>query len=457
MTETFLDIFDLFRFIIGILVADLIFTLGAAPRKKYFVLRVIGGILIGCVVSLGYMLIEAYYMRGGNFYVFGVVGGIWWALLSFSGIGYLMFCFKIGPSRAMYRVMLGALTQQVCTIIVRYWFVQTLFPEFPQSQPVAYVFITLAVYSAIYLPTYFLAAKFINSDRSLPIEETKRNFIFYAVMMVMVSVVGSLVGGVMDWLLNDIYFYPELATQSVLFRYFCIGVSFLYCSAFLSFGIMSRRVNSLLREKEFIVNVTEEKRRQFEISRQNIEIINRKCHDLKQQIRAMRYATEEERERLFEETNRAIMIYDCGFNTDNEALNILLTEKNLYCIDRKIRLSCTIKTEGVDKLSVIDLYTMLGNAFDNAIEHVDKLSNDEKKTISFTIEQQGGLLCFQIDNYYEGSIIMKNGLPVTSKKDKANHGIGLRSIKLIAEQYGGTIHVKVGEETFSLRIIIPVN
>ncbi|MBO4989978.1 MAG: sensor histidine kinase [Clostridia bacterium] len=453
--DTFLDVFDLFRFMGGTLIADFIFTLGVSRRNKFW-LRAFLGLIVGLFLSLGYLLIAAYYENGGNFYVFGIVGAIWWALMSFSGILYLLFCFKIGPCGALYRALFGSLTQHICTIILRYWFVRTIFPDFPQTHTMAYLLLTVAVYVLIYIPTYFLSTRFINSGKSLPIEESKKNFVLYTATMVILSIVSSLVGGVMDWVLNDLHLYPELAREGILFRYFCIGVSFLYCIAFLIFGIQSRMVDSLRRENAFIMSITEEKGRQYEISRQNIEIINRKCHDLKQQIRALRYASEEEREKLFEETNKAIMIYDCGFHTDNEALNVLLTEKNLYCIDRKIRLSCTIHTEGIEKLNVIDLYTMLGNAIDNAIESVQKHSNPDKKTISLTIEQSGGLLCFQIDNYYEGVINLKNGLPETSKEDKENHGIGIKSIKLIAEKYGGTIQIKAGEEVFSLRIIIPI-
>ena len=172
---------------------------------------------------------------------------------------------------------------------------------------------------------------------------------------------------------------------------------------------------------------------------------------------ALRFAKEEEKNELFSETEKAIMIYDCGINTDNEVLNVLLTEKNLHCLDRDIRLSCNINTQGIDKIKAIDLYTMLGNAIDNAIECVSRLPDADKRTISISIDTQGGLLYLQIDNYYEGKIKLEDGMPVTSKKDRENHGIGLRSIKFIVEKYDGSLHIQKDHGIFSLRIIIPVN
>ncbi len=34
---------------------------------------------------------------------------------------------------------------------------------------------------------------------------------------------------------------------------------------------------------------------------------------------------------------------------------------------------------------------------------------------------------------------MRDGLPVTSKGDSANHGFGVRSMQLTVERYGGTL------------------
>ena len=54
----------------------------------------------------------------------------------------------------------------------------------------------------------------------------------------------------------------------------------------------------------------------------------------------------------------------------------------------------------MDKISLVDLYTLLGNAIDNAIESVDKLPEPDKKTISLTIRDQGKMLFFHICNIF---------------------------------------------------------
>lgn len=454
---TFLDSFDLIRFMAGLLIAEFLFAINSAPKRDHFWLRAIFGFIAGLAFSQIYLLLQWYHMNGGVFFIFGIFGALWWTFLTFVSAFYLRFCFKLGICGALYRVILGTLIQHIATVVVRYWLVRTVFPTLPEDNTVLYVVITVLIYIAIYLPTYFLLVRYIDNESDLSIVENKRNFAMYFIMILILSIISSLCGGVVDWVLIEFKGIIELEGTRVLLQYFCIGVSLLYCVAFLIFNIQFSIVSTLRREKQFQASVIAEKARQYELSKSSIDIINRRCHDLKHQIKALRFAKEEERNALFLETEKAIMIYDSGVNTDNEVLNVLLTEKSLYCLDRNIRLSCNINTQGIDKIQAIDLYTMLGNAIDNAIESVSELKDPDKRTISINIDTQGGLLYFQIENYYEGKIRFKNGMPITSKKDKENHGIGLKSIKFIVEKYNGSLQIKKDNGIFSLRLIFPIN
>ena len=48
------------------------------------------------------------------------------------------------------------------------------------------------------------------------------------------------------------------------------------------------------------------------------------------------------------------------------------------------------------------------------------------------------------------------GLPLTTKKNKADHGYGMKSIRYTAEKYNGTITVQTKNQIFMLQILIPV-
>ncbi len=80
----------------------------------------------------------------------------------------------------------------------------------------------------------------------------------------------------------------------------------------------------------------ERQRQQYQVARQNVQIINKRCHELKVQIADLRKLSPEAvpaGERI-EEAERAARLYDANRNTGNEVLDVVLTEKSLLCESR---------------------------------------------------------------------------------------------------------------------------
>ena len=127
----------------------------------------------------------------------------------------------------------------------------------------------------------------------------------------------------------------------------------------------------------------------------------------------------------------------------------------MACTLHEINLSCNIKIHDIAFMDVLDIYTLLGNALDNAIEAVMKYEK-EKRVISLTIREQGQMLHIFIDNYFEGKLKLKNGYLVTSKADKDYHGFGVRSIRMIAKKYKGDVQISQEKRTFGLQVMIPL-
>ncbi|MGM9592962.1 MAG: ATP-binding protein [Candidatus Onthomonas sp.] len=196
---------------------------------------------------------------------------------------------------------------------------------------------------------------------------------------------------------------------------------------------------------------------QYDLSRRNIDLINRKCHDLKHQIAALRSGcSESSREKSLVEIERAVMLYDGISRTGNEALDTVLTEKSLICQEQQITWTCMADGRRLSFMDPVDLYTLFGNALDNAIEAVSKIQTPEKRIIAVNLFTKGDLLMLQIENYYTGSLQFKNGLPQTTKGNTDDHGFGMQSIRSTAEKYGGSITVHPENEIFLLRILIPL-
>lgn len=210
------------------------------------------------------------------------------------------------------------------------------------------------------------------------------------------------------------------------------------------------------REKEFLVidELLRQSERQRQTSQENRELINRKCHDLKHQISAMRTMGDlSEREQYIAEIERGVMFYNANTKTGNDTLDVVLTEKWLNCERNRILFTYMVDGSDFDFMDKVDIYCLFGNALDNAIEYLRQVEDVEKRVITMSAAHQGDLLSLKIENYCEKDIEFVDGLPATSKKDKAYHGIGLKSIRYIVEKYGGNIVISREGDRFILSIL----
>ena len=67
-----------------------------------------------------------------------------------------------------------------------------------------------------------------------------------------------------------------------------------------------------------------------------------------------------------------------------------------------------------------------------------------------------GIIFIRIENYFEGDPPeFKDGLPVTTHRDKLMHGYGMKSIRMIVQRLGGELKIKAESGLFSLVLVIP--
>ncbi len=211
---------------------------------------------------------------------------------------------------------------------------------------------------------------------------------------------------------------------------------------------------------QFEANVTEEllkiQARQQQLSKESIEIINVKCHDLKRQIAALRLVGDQaEREKAIHELESAAAFYDSIVTTGNEAIDIILMEKLLACKRNGITFSCIADGALLHFISPTDIYILFSNALDNAIESVMK-APPSKRDIVLQIERKGAFVRVLMENYCDDAVTeFADGLPVTSKQDRAYHGYGTKSIRMIAQKYGGFVTMMRDGTRFIVKIAFP--
>lgn len=210
------------------------------------------------------------------------------------------------------------------------------------------------------------------------------------------------------------------------------------------------------RELEAVRGVLQNQYQQYRLSKESIDLINRKYHDLKHQIAVLRSQPDSIlRDAYLDRMEEEIKTYEAQNKTGNQVLDTVLTSKSLYCAQHGIGLTCVADGRLLDFLEVMDLSAVFGNALDNAIESVEKLADPEKRLIHVSVSAQRDFVLIRFENYYEGDLRFSEGLPVTTKKDEDFHGYGLKSIRHVARKYGGTVTIRTEKQWFVLQILLP--
>lgn len=235
----------------------------------------------------------------------------------------------------------------------------------------------------------------------------------------------------------------------VLIQCYCVLILYLQNTLF--------KKSAMKQELDTLNQLWHQQKEQYELSRETIALINHKCHDLKHQIAAIRAITSpEEREKYLREVEDSVQIYDSILKTGNEVLDTVLTEKSLFCAASNIKINCIADGRRMHILDPVDLYTVFGNAIDNAIESVKQLENQEMRMIDVLVYVRKQFLLIHIMNPIGRRLKFDGDLPVTTKAKNGYHGFGLKSIRHTVEKYNGFMKIDMEENIFSLKILIPL-
>ena len=227
------------------------------------------------------------------------------------------------------------------------------------------------------------------------------------------------------------------------------------CSVFILISQFALLVQRNLEDELKIINQLRWKDQdQYQIASETIDQINQKCHDMRHQIRTIGRSVRVTPEALAE-MEQAIDIYDSMVRTGCRALDIILTEKSLYCQKNNIAIHCIADGQKLSFLQDVDIYSLFGNLLDNAI-HAVQVLEEEQRMISLTIKPHGELLSVNSCNRYMGEIVMRNGVPVTNG-DPRHHGFGTKSIVAIVHKYGGTISFQAKDGVFNLNMLFSLS
>lgn len=421
-------------YMVQILSACMVFMIPAAKKREHFAARTGMAALI--------LISGAYGLSNLQNDEFSVLSLLYWAVYILAAVAFVWNGLEYSLMQAVYLGICSCGMQHIAFDV--YMIYQLMSGgQYPMPDVKGSV-VSIVIYVVVYVFFYhFFAKRFAVHDKVV----VRKDAVFPITTMILLVWVISILE------LSSLEGFEAGVYNHIIYRI----IDGLCCLYVLWVQINQREKMALQRELDGINAAARLQSRQYEITSETIDSINRKCHDLKHQIHALREATnEQEKSDYLDELENDIMIYDVALMTGNKALDTVLMEKGLFCKNHNIQWSCMVDGTKLDFMKLEDIYAIFGNALDNAVTAVLELKDTEQRVISVKILEQSSLLMIQIQNYYSQSLEFEDGLPVTTKKNKRDHGFGMKSIRHTAEKYNGIVTVQAKNQIFMLQILIPV-
>lgn len=413
-------------------------------KRNYFYVRLISGILISLALTIWIEII--YTLITSQDFIYNEPHGledsifkfIYYLLIYISTVFVMFASFKAKFTTILFYSAGGYALQHISSKIL---ILITLIPGYPNNKDyilclnlVVDVLVTTLMYTLSYFIFIKRAIKNINEVKNL-------NLKVYLSIIVIIICIG------LSRITTD---NPSRNLLSILSESLYAIIS---CILVLTMLLDISEKDKIVEDNRIMLELLRKEKEQYKLSKENIAIMNIKYHDLKHIVNSIKKdGLSEEKLKSIEQ---AINVYDSNLKTGNDVVDIILTEKQLLCKDKNILFTSVINGKDISFMDSSDAYSLFGNALNNAIESVSKISDPSKRVITLNMSEIANMLSIHIENYFIGTIEFKNGLPVT-KGDKNYHGFGMKSIELIVKQYHGELSASTKEDIFTLDIIIPI-
>ena len=128
-------------------------------------------------------------------------------------------------------------------------------------------------------------------------------------------------------------------------------------------------------------------------------------------------------------------------------INYLVEEEGKDLLDVNVKVTVPESIE----INKYKLNIILGNLLQNAIEAAKASKN---KYLSLNVRYDRNILIIEIENSYSNDIVFQKEDLISTKKDKDQHGIGLRNVKRIVKEQNGVIDIKTENERFIVKVML---
>lgn len=357
----------------------------------------------------------------------------------------LLLCFKIKLHIAIFHSVLLSVLMNLSEMIVIY--VSSAIENFSSFYHLQNfkVFISLTIISKfLYYVFTRLSSSIIRKD------ESNRGMQWLLFIMPFSSVFCTLLIHYLTGFIND---------NRTVYSLCLVSVILLFAANIIIFQIYSKssKTAAELYELKAIEQKQEIDNTYMNIIEENNNELKLFCHDIKNHLQQISDLSDDPK--IKEYVNNlygTVNEYSYTGMSDNKVLDIIISKYNSLCQSKKIKISFDTKTANLDFMEDIDLANVMNNLLDNAVEAAEKSS---EKRISVSVYSKNSTMqIIKITNSSDTAPKVSGHRLLTSKKNKALHGIGLTSVKNTLKEYDAVLDWTYNniEKTFETMILFSV-
>lgn len=287
----------------------------------------------------------------------------------------------------------------------------------------AYIFVIVSS-KLIYSSVIMAIKKFFAEKKT---KETKDNFFWILFLLPLTSLVTVLLFSYIS------YDYNVSDVSSIFISTVSILLLFADIIVFIIYERAQKNYDELYDIKT--INFQQElDKKYFEVIEQTNDEIKHFSHDIKNHLLQIRYIDDiEEMHKYLDRLISDVENISYVGISDNKMLNLIISKYISICEKKGIRFAPSVKLANLSYINDVDLSTLLNNLLDNSVEAAEKAENSQ-------IE----LYVFSKNSRYDGIIIRNTCINppqtvgkklITSKAEKAYHGLGLNIVKKIIKKY----------------------
>lgn len=235
-----------------------------------------------------------------------------------------------------------------------------------------------------------------------------------------------------------------------LVQFYCVTLLYVQTELF--------KKSEMKKEMAAVNAMLYRRKQQYDLARQNVQLINRRCHELKRLVGELEKngGVSEKSTAVLRQVEEAANIYDAVVKTGNDVLDTVLTDKSLLCESRGIKISCVADGPALSFMEAIDVYTVFNNILDMSMDNVTNFADKEKRSIDILIYRRQKFLIINIMHPMFGTVVFRNGLPAPRNRSEEFTSFDLKAVRQVLRRYDGLLNCEERNGIFTYRIVIPV-